>query len=337
MTSILLMVANTRLQFTYNESYPIYVSLPIGIIVSLFFLYIVYKQVKTPLNQALKNLEILTSGNLEVVMNDDFKNRNDELGILARSILNLSKNLKNVITKVKHSSEQLKTSSIQLSSSSEQLSQGSSEQASTTEEISSTLEQIAANIKQNTLNANNTKDIAQNATEHLLKMKKSAELSHNSINEISDKILIINDIAFQTNILALNAAVEAARAGESGKGFAVVAGEVRKLAEKSKSAADDINLLSQSSLAISNETNSLLQELVPEVGKTSELVNEISNASNEQNSGVGQVNNAVQQLNNVTQQNAASAEELSANAHELTRHADILNSAIEYFKFSNDF
>ncbi len=332
--SVIITSTNTKLQTAFYENYPQYISMPIGIGIVIYFVYLVYKRIKTPLEAAIKNLETLSNGNLDIEKNEENLGRSDELGVLVRSILQLSDNLKNVVVKVKKGTELLTISGSQLSVSSENLSQGSNEQAATTEEISSTIEQITANIQRNTESSADTEKIAQKAMEYLHKMKKSAESSYESVNEISSKILVINDIAFQTNILALNAAVEAARAGESGKGFAVVASEVRKLAEKSKVAADQINALSQSSLSISKETNNLLLELVPEMEKTSELVKGISAASNEQNTGVNQVNNAVQQLNSVTQKNAASAEELSYNAQELTKHSELLNDAIAYFKIN---
>jgi len=152
------------------------------------------------------------------------------------------------------------------------------------------------------------------------------------MKQIADKVTIIGDIAFQTNILALNAAVEAARAGEHGRGFAVVAAEVRKLAEKSQIAAGEINALSKSSVQIAEESGKLLASIVPDIQKTARLVQEITAASIEQNSGAEQINNAINQLNQVTQQNAAAAEEMATSTEELSSQSDQLKDMIAFFK-----
>jgi len=156
------------------------------------------------------------------------------------------------------------------------------------------------------------------------------------MKDIADKIKIISEISFQTNILALNAAVEAARAGEYGKGFAVVASEVRKLAERSKIAADEIDHLSKSSLGMTQETGQILEQLIPEILKTSKLVQEIASASVEQNSGADQINSAIQQLNNVTQQNAATAEQMATSSEELYSRAEQLNELVSFFTLDED-
>jgi methyl-accepting chemotaxis protein len=197
------------------------------------------------------------------------------------------------------------------------------------------MEQMVANIRQNSENSQHTASIADKASTELLNMKDSAHQSFSSVRNISEKISIVNEIAFQTNLLALNAAVEAARAGEYGKGFAVVAAEVRRLAERSKIAATEIDELSKSSLNISEQTDNLLQSLVPEIQKTSALIREISAASQEQESGANQVNTSIQQLNDVTQQNASNSEELSSSASELYSQAIQLSEAISYFKIKN--
>ncbi|NJM14120.1 MAG: hypothetical protein HC896_00875 [Bacteroidales bacterium] len=253
-------------------------------------------------------------------------------GDLDLALKEMTERLNNIVDNILASAENIASSSQQLSNGSQQLSQGSTEQASSTEEVSASMEQMASNIQQNTDNARQTEKIAKSASERMIKVQSSASESLSSIKSISEKIQIINDIAYQTNILALNAAVEAARAGEHGKGFAVVAAEVRKLAERRKISADQIISLAKSSVEVTNEANSLLGELIPEINKTSMLVQEITAASIEQNAGADQVNNAILQLNTVTQSNAAAAEELATSSEEMAGQAEILKSSIAYFR-----
>jgi methyl-accepting chemotaxis protein len=166
----------------------------------------------------------------------------------------------------------------------------------------------------------------------MTKVEEASRRSVSAVRDIADKISIITDIAFQTNLLALNAAVEAARAGDSGRGFAVVAAEVRKLAERSRLAANEINELSKLSLETTEESGLLLKEILPDIDKTAKLVNEIAAASLEQRNGSMQINSAIQQLNNVTQQNASASEELASSAEELTAQSELLIDVISFFQ-----
>jgi len=256
----------------------------------------------------------------------------DEIGELASSLRNMIEKVKDIVENIKSGADSISGAGNEVSSASQQLSQGANEQASAAEEVSSSMEEMASNIQQNTDNAQQTEKISLNVSQGVQKVGSAAQESLLSIREIADKIGIINDIAFQTNILALNAAVEAARAGEHGKGFAVVAAEVRKLAERSKVAADEIVALSTKSVEVTESASELMGNLVPEIEKTAKLVQEIAAASTEQNSGADQINNAIQQLNQVTQQNAAASEELATSSEELSSQAEQLKELISFFK-----
>jgi methyl-accepting chemotaxis protein len=249
-----------------------------------------------------------------------------------KNLIEMLIKIQEVVSTIADGASNVASASEQMNASSQTLSQGATEQASALEEVSATMEEMSANIDQNKDNCVSSESISTHA---LSGMKTVTELTRQSIEankNIADKIQIVNDIAFQTNILALNAAVEAARAGEFGKGFAVVAAEVRKLAETSKTAADEIVSLAESSYGLTQQAGNNLNEMIPEIEKSTRLTQEISASSGEQSNGAGQINASMSQLSEVSQESAAASEELAANAEELASQAEQLRDVISFFK-----
>ena len=297
-----------------------------------------FNEVKNNLNSLIDAINVITESAKSMANGDltiDIQKRSDK-DYLMISLATMVVRLRDIVINVMSGADNIASASQEMSSTSQEMSQGSSEQASSAEEVSSSMEEMTANIQQNAENAQQTEKIAQLSTASITDGSESSTTAVKSMKDIADKIQIVNDIAFQTNILALNAAVEAARAGEHGKGFAVVAAEVRKLAERSKIAADEIEIVSKSGVEISEKAGKQLEAIVPEMDKTLKLVQEISAASQEQNSGADQINSAIQQLNQVTQQNAAASEELATSSEELSSQADQLKEIISFFKVGDD-
>jgi len=283
------------------------------------------------MNEITTAAEQIADGDLTVVIRE--RSAKDKL---MQALSSMIAGLTRTVSDIRAIAGEVSSASQSISTASVQVSNGATAQAASAEEASSSMEQMVSNIKQNAENAQQTNKIATKSAKDAQESGKSVLEAVAAMKEIASKISIIEEIARQTNLLALNAAIEAARAGEHGKGFAVVAAEVRKLAERSQKAAGEINQLSGTTVKVSEKAGEMLDKLVPDIQRTADLVQEITAASKEQDTGAEQINKALQQLEKVIQQNASASEEMASTTEELTGQSDQLVSALGFFRTEDD-
>ena len=303
----------------------------IGVVLAIALGLIITRSITRPINEAVGVANALAQGDLTISV---VSNSKDETGQMMSAISTMVEKLKQVVTDCMSAADNVASGSQELSSTAQQLSQGATEQAASAEEISSSMEEMTSSIRQNSDNSSQTEKIAMKSAADAKEGGKAVTETVSAMKEIATKISIIEEIARQTNLLALNAAIEAARAGEHGKGFAVVASEVRKLAERSQAAAGEISTLSSRSVQVAETAGEMLNKMVPDIQKTSELVQEISASSKEQDTGAEQISKAIQQLDSVIQQNASASEEMASTSEELSSQAEQLQDTISFFRIN---
>jgi methyl-accepting chemotaxis protein len=300
-----------------------------GIGISLYISWLIINSIRKSIQEANKVILELTKGDLTTTINI---HSNDEIGLMLGNMQEMVGKLLGTLTAVSENAEMLIKASAQMQSESQHVSSSANQSAASIEELSSSMEEMASGIQHNTDNAKQTEKISLETVKNIEKVGEASRNSLQLINEIAQKITVVNDIALQTNLLALNAAVEAARAGVHGKGFAVVASEVKRLAEHSKEAANEIVNLTKIGLNATADSEKLIELIIPEIQRTASLIQEIASSSEEQNIGAEQVNTAIQSLNQGTQENASIAQDMTQNASELLTFAEYLNNAIAFFK-----
>jgi len=307
----------------------------VGIILLVIGIVVVFlnKLVISPVNTSMGTADAMSQGDL---INDVDSDSRNELGVLMRSMGSMIVSLRSVVQNVKHAAEVVAAGSEEIASSAEQMSEGSVEQAASVEEISASMELMANNIANNLETARQTRDIAVRTAHDAEEGGEAVRQTVGAMRDIADRTSIIEEIARQTNLLALNAAIEAARAGEHGKGFAVVAAEVRKLAERSGVAAAEISELTGSSLKVAEKAGSMLEQIVKDIQRNEQLVQEVAAASQEQHESSQQITASIQHLDIVVQKNASFSEELSATSQELSSQAVQLQQTMEFFKIASN-
>lgn len=304
-----------------------------GVLIGVALALLISRGVTRPLDAAVQAANRLAKGDFSVAIDSTSR---DEVGQMLRAQRDMVLKLSTIIGEINTAADAMSTASGQVSTTAQSLAQSSNEQAASVEQTSAAIEQMTASISQNTENARVTDGMARKAAVEATEGGEAVKATVVAMKQIAQKIGIIDDIAYQTNLLALNAAIEAARAGEHGKGFAVVASEVRKLAERSQIAAQEIGTVASSSVELAERAGRLLDEMVPSITKTSDLVQEIAAASQQQAAGVEQITSAVSQLTQATQQNASGSEELAATAEEMSGQADELQSTVAFFRLTNE-
>ena len=304
----------------------------IATLTALLIGFVLSKNITTGINKGVTFAQEISEGNLRLNAEKEYLARKDEIGMLAKAMQQMVEKLREVVSVVVTGADNIASASLQMSSSSQEMSQGATEQASSAEEVSSSMEEMAANIQQNTDNSQQAEKIALAGAEGIKKGNKAASVAIESMKQIAEKVSIIGDIAFQTNILALNAAVEAARAGEHGRGFGVVAAEVKKLAERSRVAANEIFEMMRQGVNISAVAGEKLKKMVPQINESARLTEHISNGAHEQKLGIEQINASMIEINDINAVNANSSSELLGFAKTLHLKSDELLHAVAFFK-----